>query len=323
MFSPVKLAPAFKEYLWGGEKLAGSYGKKSDAKMIAESWELSTHKDGLSAIAEGPFAGYTLKRYIEELGVGILGNQAAAQGAELPILIKLIDAREALSIQVHPGDAYAKQREGDNGKTEMWLILESEPDAFLYCGVDREISREEMAQMVKSGDVESVLRRVPVKKGDVFFIPPGTIHAIGRGIVICEIQQCSNVTYRLYDFGRIDNAGNKRPLHLDKALDVAVLTPQALNTAPELVIYDGGTVQISLLRACGYFKTYRYHICDAQVRFRSSQESFLALVCLDGGGELVYEAGTMRIKKGESVFCPAQDAAYTVKGSCEFLLVTL
>ena len=323
MHSPVKLAPAFKDYLWGGEKLADSYGKKSGGKIIAESWELSTHKDGLSAIAEGPFAGQTLKQYIEGLGAGVLGNQAAGREAELPILIKLIDARQALSIQVHPGDDYAERWEGEYGKTEMWLVLESEPGAFLYCGVNRALSREEAERMVEGGEIEGALRRVPVNKGDVFFIPPGTIHAIGKGILICEIQQCSNVTYRLYDFGRTDAAGKERPLHLRKALDVAVLTPQALNTAPELVIYDSQAAEVSLLRACGYFKTYRYQIRDGQAGFRTSQESFAALVCIDGEGELVSEAGALPIKKGESVFCPAQEAAYTVKGSCAFLLVTL
>jgi len=324
LHAPVKLIPAYKDYLWGGTKLADRYGKQSStADILAESWELSTHKDGQSVIADGPFAGYTLRDYLSELGSNVLGHKAEAQDGELPILVKFMDARESLSIQVHPDNAYAQEHEGDSGKTEMWLILESEPGAFLYFGVKQAVTREALEQMIQRGDIDSALQRVPAKKGDIFFIPAGTIHAIGAGLVICEIQQSSNATYRLYDFDRVDSSGAKRELHLKRALDVAILIPQAINTAPELILCDSAQMHISLLRSCQYFSTYRYQLSDTSVTIHGSEESFLALVCLHGTAELYSDAGALDVSCGDSIFIPAQNAAYTLRGSCEFLIITL
>ena len=216
--SILKLAPACKDYLWGGTKLITDYGKRYDGARLAETWELSGHPDGPSVLTSGPDAGKTLAEYLAA-HPGALGEHGR-KFAELPVLIKLIDAAKDLSIQVHPDDAYARAHEGQNGKTEMWYVLSAEPDAFLYCGFSRDISRDELKRRIADNTLPEVLRRVNVKAGDTVFIPAGTIHAICRGIVVAEVQQSSNVTYRVCDYGRLGPDGKPRALHIAQALDV-------------------------------------------------------------------------------------------------------
>ena len=221
---PVKLIPALKDYLWGGTKLKTVYHKQSDLDTVAESWELSTHPDGQSVVASGMYTGRTLEEYIQENGCEILGSRAM-KFDHFPILIKLIDARDNLSIQVHPSDAYALTHEGEYGRTEMWYILDCEEGASLYYGLKTAITQQELRQRIKDNTLLCVLNRVPVHKGDVFFIEAGTIHAIGKGITICEIQQNSNTTYRVYDYDRRDKNGCPRPLHIEQAIAVSSLRP--------------------------------------------------------------------------------------------------
>ena len=216
--SILKLAPACKDYLWGGTKLITDYGKRYDGARLAETWDLSGHPDGPSVLASGPDAGKTLAEYLAA-HPGALGEHGR-KFAELPVLIKLIDAAKDLSIQVHPDDAYARAHEGQNGKTEMWYVLSAAPDAFLYCGFSRDISRDELKRRIADNTLPEVLRRVNVKAGDTVFIPAGTIHAICRGIVVAEVQQSSNVTYRVCDYGRLGPDGKPRALHIAQALDV-------------------------------------------------------------------------------------------------------
>lgn len=194
-----KLSPAFKDYLWGGTKLREVYGKKCDYDKVAESWELSTHKAGESRLTAGGINGPTLSEYFEKAGCSVLGENCG-KFEDFPVLIKFIDAKEPLSIQVHPSDEYAMRVEHEYGKTEMWYIMDCEPNAFLYFGVNREVTKEEFRERIENNTVLEVLNRVDVHKGDVFFIESGTIHAIGAGIMICEIQQNSNCTYRVYDY---------------------------------------------------------------------------------------------------------------------------
>lgn len=203
------LAPACKDYLWGGTKLITDYGKRYDGARLAETWELSGHPDGPSVLASGPDAGKTLAEYLAA-HPGALGEHGR-KFAELPVLIKLIDAAKDLSIQVHPDDDYARAHEGQNGKTEMWYVLSAEPDAFLYCGFSRDISRDELKRRIADNTLPEVLRRVNVKAGDTVFIPAGTIHAICRGIVVAEVQQSSNVTYRVCDYGRLGPTESPAP----------------------------------------------------------------------------------------------------------------
>ncbi len=308
---PVKLSPAFKDYLWGGNKLKTDFGKKTDLLPLAESWELSAHRDGESSVSGGGFDGLPLTAYLERIGKAALGT-AAARFDYFPVLIKFIDAKGDLSVQVHPDDAYALKNEGEYGKTEMWYILDCEEGAALYYGFSRDITKEEYKRAIETNTLTDILNRVPVKRGDVFFIPAGTVHAIGAGIVICEIQQSSNTTYRVYDYGRRDKNGNTRPLHIEKALEVSTLTSSpAITNTP-----DGQDV---LLAACPYFTVRRLRI-DGVASYESDTASFRSLIVTEGCGKLTMHGEALAFGKGDSIFIPAQNDTFTLAGSCELIL---
>lgn len=307
-----KLSPAFKDYLWGGTKLKTEFGKRSDLDIVAESWELSTHPAGESRICGGEFHGMTLNEYLQKMGPAALGKNAAAF-AQFPVLIKFIDAASALSIQVHPSDEYALAVEHEYGKTEMWYVLACEEGASLYFGVEKELTRDEFAARIADGTVTDVLHKVPVHPGDVFFIEAGTIHAIGAGILICEIQQNSNTTYRVYDYGRLGADGKPRELHVEKALEVSKLTPNAPGEGagvPETVF--GGTVQ--KLAACKYFSTRRLEV-TGEMTVMVDDSSFASLVAVEGSGEAKGE-NTVPFVKGDSLFVPAGSGTVTLTGPC-------
>ena len=309
--NPVKLTPAFKDYLWGGVRLKSEFNKQCDLDRVAESWELSAHKDGQSIVADGPFKGFTLSQYVAALGKEALGSDSAKYDY-FPLLIKLIDAKGDLSVQVHPSDAYALEHEGEYGKTEMWYVLDCDEGAALYYGFTRDVTREEYETAIREGRLTEILNRVDVKRGDVFFIPSGTVHAIGAGILICEIQQNSNTTYRVYDYNRRDKNGNLRPLHVEKALAVSVL-----KRSPDLPeIPDGADV---LLAECGYFEVRRLRFVG-EGTVTASGESFTALTVTEGEGTLVYDGGELDFAKGDTLFVPAQETSFAVKGNCEMIL---
>ena len=308
---PVKLTPAFKDYLWGGERLKTEFNKNTDMTPLAESWELSAHKDGQSIVTTGDYTGLTLTDYITAIGKEALGT-ACEKYDYFPLLIKLIDAKGDLSVQVHPSDEYALEHEGEYGKTEMWYILDCEEGAALYYGFKEDTTREEYEAAIKEGRLTDILNRVPVKRGDVFFIPAGTVHAIGAGILICEIQQNSNTTYRVYDYNRRDKNGNLRPLHVEKALAVSDLKKSP--ALPE--IPDGADV---LLAECGYFEVRRLRFaCEGSVT--ASGESFTALTVTEGEGTLSYEGGELAFAKGDTLFIPAQEKSFAVNGNCDMIL---
>ena len=294
----LKLKPACKDYLWGGDKLRTDFGVESDLHPLAEAWVLSCHPDGPSVIVEGPGQGMTLAEYIAEQGKGILGADCE-KFEDFPILTKLIDAKDNLSIQVHPSNEYALEHEHQYGKTEMWYILDCEPGAFLYYGFDHAITKEEFERRIQDNTLTEVLNAAPVHKGDVFFIPSGTLHAICRGIVIAEIQQNSNVTYRVYDYGRVGADGNPRALHIRQALDVTQLTPPA----PQ----DFGVH----LSQCEYF-TVDVH--EGDWGEEACEKSFVSLLVVEGEGAVQNGGETMAVKKGDSVFLPAGSGAFTVRG---------
>jgi len=200
------------------------YGKEACGEVLAETWELSCHPDGPSVIENGVYAGKTLQQYIEEQGKAVLGTHCR-RFRDFPILVKFIDAKDNLSIQVHPDNRYALSHEGQYGKTEMWYVMDAGKDAFLYYGFRKEISTAEFERRIRENTLLEVLNAVPVQKGDVLFIESGTLHAIGKDILIAEIQQNSNVTYRVYDYGRVGKDGRKRDLHIEKALAVTYLVP--------------------------------------------------------------------------------------------------
>ena len=310
-FSPVKLSPAFKDYLWGGEKLRTEFNKHSDLVPLAESWELSAHRDGESRISGGEYDGLPLTAYIEAIG----GKKALGKNAErfdyFPILIKFIDAKKDLSVQVHPDDAYALANEGEYGKTEMWYVLDCDEDAALYYGFSRDVTKEEYESAIRSGTLTDLLLRVPVKKGDVFFIPAGTVHAIGAGIVICEIQQNSNTTYRVYDYNRRDKDGNLRPLHVEKALEVSSLKKSSERPlVPE--------VRETTLVSCDYFRVTRLSVHGWFPQLMHST-SFNALTVVSGAGVLHMNDEDFPLQKGDTFFIPAQTAKYVLEGDCEVL----
>ncbi len=315
-----KLTPAFKDYLWGGTKLRDVYGKPCDYDKVAESWELSTHPAGESRILGGEYDGMTLSDYFKEIGKEALGTHCAAF-EQFPVLIKFIDAKDPLSIQVHPSDEYALSHEGEYGKTEMWVVMDAEPGAFLYFGVNREITREEFRQRIENNTVLEVLNKVDVHPGDVFFIQSGTIHAIGAGILICEIQQNSNLTYRVYDYDRRGADGKPRELHIDKALQVCTLTPSdtADKQGPARSV-PGGTVK--KLASCKYFTTEKLTV-TGELSLTAGEESFVSLIVLTGEGKVTGPENTVAFKAGDSLFLPAGAGEAVITGPAEIIRVTV
>lgn len=298
-----QLIPACKDYLWGGQRLKTDFGIQSGLNPLSEAWVLSCHPDGPSVLADGPDRGMTLRAWLDKAGKEALGTACEAF-EDFPMLIKLIDAKKDLSIQVHPSDAYALEHEGQYGKTEMWVVLDAEPGASLYYGFDREVSLEEFSSRVSDGTLTEVLRKVPVKPGDVFFIPSGTLHAIGAGLVIAEIQQNSNVTYRVFDYGRLGADGKPRALHVEKALAVTDRRP-----APAL---DFG----EHLGDCRYFTTDGH---QGDFRGDCDGTSFHALLFTDGQGSLTCGGETREVRKGQCWFLPAGSGEYRVTGGVQTL----
>ncbi len=314
---PMKLTAPCKDYIWGGNRLREEYGKTSDADRIAESWELSCHKDGESIIFNGDFAGKTLSEFIKENGKDVLGKNCD-KFDNFPILIKLIDAKENLSVQVHPDNEYALSVEGEYGKTEMWYIVDCDPGAELLYGFKSNIGKEEFERRIKDNTLLEVTNSVPVHKGDVFFIEAGTLHAIGKGILIAEIQQNSNTTYRIYDYGRVGADGKPRQLHVEKAVEVTKLTPPEYPTKAmgEIEQKDGCSVQ--LLSKCDYFRVNKVCVWEHCV-FEASAKSFNSLLVLDGEGEI----DGVKLKKGDSCFIPAGYGEYTFKGKAEMVITDI
>ena len=298
-----KLYPAFKDYLWGGTRLRDKYGFECDLDPIAEAWVLSCHKDGNSVAADGKYSGKTLTEMIEAEGRNILGTNVE-KFKNFPMLIKLIDAEKSLSIQVHPTDEYALEHEHEYGKTEMWYVVDCEEGSYLYYGFNREITAEEYKRRIEDNTLLEVLNKVEVKKGDCFFIEAGTVHAIGAGLLIAEIQQNSNSTYRVYDFGRLGTDGKPRELHIEKALKVSTLKPA---TAP--IIHEDGTAE-TILGTCDYF-TVKKHTFKNGIELDVDNSSFCSLLCVDG----TVSVGETELKAGESVFIPAGFGSVTVLGS--------
>lgn len=299
---PLLLSAPIKDFLWGGTKLLDEYGFKAECEKAAEAWVLSCHKNGESIVKNGEFSGLPLSEVLEKWGERGIGKKAA-QFPYFPLLIKLIDAKDRLSIQVHPDDEYALKNEGEYGKTEMWYVVDCEEDAKLVYGFNRNISKEEFERRIKDNTLTSVCNVVPVKKGDVFFIEAGTLHAIGKGILIAEIQQNSNTTYRVSDYGRLGADGKPRPLHIEKALDVTETTPptKEYGDVGELTLYPFGMVRS--LAKCDLFTTDLLSLSGTAGLYE--KDSFMSLLILEGKANLSYPLGNMNVKKGDSVLIPA------------------
>lgn len=312
---PFELKPTIKDYIWGGTRLRDEFGKESSLERLAESWELSCHPDGESIIASGENKGMTLTEFIR-LHPEATGN-TFRKGEAFPILVKLIDAKDDLSVQVHPDDEYAVREEGSLGKTEMWYILDCDEGAELIYGFRERVSREDFRKAIEENTLLEYVNRVPVRKGDVFFIPPGTLHAIGKGMLIAEIQQSSNVTYRVYDYGRVGADGKPRELHIEKALDVTI--PDVPAYKPENHLKNDGVTEMECLRKCGYFCVFELE-CSGKYELKGNRDSFMHLLVFDGEGDVEAEGESLHIKKGSSVFVPAGDGTLNIKGKCSIII---
>lgn len=318
---PFLLRPTGKDYLWGGKRLNDEFAKNIDMSPLAETWECSTHPEGLSFVASGELEGVSLAEVLKS-HPDYLGTHPNF-GGDLPVLVKFIDANRDLSIQVHPADAYASVREnGQLGKTEMWYVLDAARGAQIVYGLKDDVTRDDLKESVENGTVVKYLQKVPVKKNDVFFLDPGMIHAIGAGCLVAEIQENSNLTYRLYDYDRVDIHGNKRELHIDKALDVANLKSSAEPKQPLRVLKYKPGVASELIGRCKYFEVYRSIINTErrqQVRFKSDELSFRILLCVNGCGTMTFGDEMLNIYKGDCFFVPADSVEIHLHGKMQLL----
>lgn len=321
---PFLLKPVGKDYLWGGNRLNEDFSKSIAMSPLAETWECSTHPDGPSIVADGEFAGRTLRDVLKEYPE-FLGSHPRTQG-ELPILIKFIDAQKDLSVQVHPDDEYAMQYEnGSLGKSEMWYVLDAAEDAKVVYGFYHDMDREKLRESIENGTVEKYLQKVPVKKDDVFFIEAGKVHAIGAGALIAEIQENSNLTYRLYDYNRVDKNGQKRELHIEKALAVAELKSSREPVQPMRVLKYRRGCASELLCRCKYFQVERMLLNteqhDEPVDFQTQDNSFQVLLCTEGCGVLWGQDVRLNFCKGDCVFVPANSILLKIHGKAQLLNV--
>lgn len=319
---PFFLKPAAKDYLWGGNRLNDDFSKDIDMHPLAETWECSTHPDGPSIVASGEHKSKTLIEVLKE-HPEYLGTHPRTKG-ELPILVKLIDAKQDLSVQVHPSDEYAQKYEyGQLGKTEMWYILDASKGAKLVYGFKMNQDKETIKKAIQNGTVEKYLQKVPVKKNDLFYIKAGTVHAIGAGVLIAEIQESSNLTYRLYDYERIDKTGKKRELHIDKGLAVAELKAATEPRQPLRVLKYRRGCASELLCRCKYFEVYRMLINTERFRqmvsYKVDNTSFRVLLCTDGCGSLRTEEGIEEFFKGDCIFVPANSKIIKLHGKAQLL----
>lgn len=316
---PFLLSPCGKDYLWGGNRLREEFHKDISVLPLAETWECSVHPDGPSVVVSGKHKGKLLSDVLME-HPHYLGTHPRDG---LPVLVKLIDASQNLSIQVHPTDEYANMYEkGASGKTEMWYVLDAKPGAELIFGCSQDMSLEVMRTGLEEGSIEKYLRKVPVVKDDVFFMPAGTIHAIGEGVLLAEIQQSSNLTYRLYDYDRVDKHGQKRQLHWDKALEVANLSGSIKPRQPMRVLRYRPGVATELLCRCKYFEVNRMLINTErgqEVTYSADALSFRVLLCIEGAGRLVYDDEALEFRKGDCIFVPADSVEMKIQGEVQLL----
>ena len=299
---PLLLKPVIKDYLWGGTTLKTEYGFKTDKDIAAEGWLLSLHKDGINIVLNGEHKGKDIKEVLDIWGEKALGERAKAF-TYFPLLIKFIDAKLSLSVQVHPDDDYALAVEGEYGKTEMWYVLDCKDGASLIYGFDKDISKEEFEKRIKENTLTEVCNYVPVKKGDVFFISAGTLHAIGEGILIAEVQQNSNTTYRVSDYGRLGADGKPRELHIDKALQVTRCEAPDKEYGNIGLVTKIGENTLRELACCDKFTVKLLDLKDSYTI--NEKETFVSVIVLDGNFKASWQDGQLELKKGDSLYIPS------------------
>ncbi|WP_085994220.1 mannose-6-phosphate isomerase, class I [Oceanobacillus senegalensis] len=311
---PIFLQPVFQERIWGGKKLRTEFNYDIPFEQTGEAWVISAHSNGPSMIRNGPLIGKTLADAWEEHGE--LFNKPQGNDKEYPLLVKMIDAQDDLSVQVHPNDTFAREVEGQPyGKSECWYILRAEEGAELILGHHAR-TQEELEQMIDHGKWECLLKHIKVQAGDFIYVPSGTIHAIGKGIVILETQQSSDITYRMYDYDRTDALGNKRELHLEKSKQVTTVPhPEAVNKWSESVMED---MTIKELVEEEYFTVYHWQL-NGQVTMEMSQD-FLQVSVVEGKAEIIVDEKKIPIQKGTHFILPYGMKAFQLKGNAEFII---
>ena len=313
-FYPLQFEPILKERIWGGEKLKTVLNKPITSAITGESWELSTVEGDISVVINGEWKGRSLADIINDSPDEILGTEVHARfGKQFPLLFKYLDAREDLSIQVHPNDELAKKRHNSFGKTEMWYIMQADDDARIIVGFKEKSNASEYLENLANKTLLSILDDVKVKSGDVFFLETGTVHAIGAGLVVAEIQQTSDITYRLYDFDRVDANGNTRELHIDLALDA--INYNKVETKKE---YTKNINDSNEIVDCPYFTT-NFIPLDGEISVSKSGKTFTVYMCIEGTFELEYNNSKLQYKKGDTVLIPAAMNAFILNGKASIL----
>jgi mannose-6-phosphate isomerase len=313
-FYPLQFDPILKERIWGGEKLNTVLNKSITSKSTGESWELSTVEGAVSRIANGILKGQLLTQVIDEYPIEILGAAVYDRfGKQFPLLFKYLDAREDLSIQVHPNDALAQKRHNSFGKTEMWYIMQADDDAKIIVGFKEKSNSGEYLENQKNKTLLAILDTVKVKSGDVFFLEAGTVHAIGAGLVVAEIQQTSDITYRLYDFDRVDSQGNTRELHVDLALEAI-----NYNKVDTYKSYDSVFNQSNIIVDCPYFTT-NFIPLNGEITVNKTGKTFTVYMCVDGAFEIEYDNVKFQYKKGDTVLIPATMHVFVLEGKASIL----
>lgn len=311
---PLQFEPILKERIWGGEKLKTILNKPITSKITGESWELSTVEGDVSVVSNGELKGKSLMELIDESPNEILGREVYKRfGKQFPLLFKYLDAREDLSIQVHPNDKLAKERHNSFGKTEMWYVTQADADARIIVGFKEDSSKEEYLKHLNDKTLVSILDTVKAKPGDVFFLETGTVHAIGAGLVVAEIQQTSDITYRLYDFDRKDAQGNTRELHVDLALDA--INYNKVDTQKK---YETKTNTSNVVVDCPYFTT-NFLPLENKLEVSKSGASFTVYMCIEGSFEIEYSGFKQIYIKGDTILVPAEINAFILNGNASIL----
>lgn len=323
MLYPLKFKPRLKERIWGGSILVDKKGKAAGridpTKKYGESWDLSCVKGDISQVASGMLKGNNLEELIEVYMGDLVGEKVFEEsGLEFPLLIKTLDCNDVLSVQVHPDDELAAERHNSLGKTEMWCVTSCEDGAAIYIGFNRELTREEYLEAVSSGCLVDLLNRVEVKAGDAFFIPAGMVHALGKGVQVVEIQQTSDVTYRIYDWDRVDDKGQPRELHTALAVDAIDFS---LGIKESLCNYTSETNKSVEIAKCKYFTTNMLSIEGTTVKDYASLDSFVILMCIGGSAEIEADGVVETLSDGDVVLLPAEFNEVTLNGSAKLLEV--
>ncbi|HET8737439.1 MAG TPA: type I phosphomannose isomerase catalytic subunit [Pricia sp.] len=319
---PLKFHPILKERLWGGTKLQDVLHKPIGNDTTGESWELSGVAGDISVVANGDLSGTSLRQLIEDGAEDLLGKSVVERfGKDFPILIKFLDAKKDLSIQLHPNDELAQKRHNSQGKTEMWYVMDADADANLIIGFNRDVTQEEYVKSLENDTLTELLNYEKVARGDTFFIKTGKVHAIGAGVLLAEIQQTSDITYRIFDFNRKDKDGNLRELHTELALNAIDYKKKD----DFKVTYDSEANRANRMVDCPYFKTDFLHLTENWNKDISGRDSFTIFMCVGGSARIANENGAVDIKKGETVLLPAVSKSISIQttGSAEFLEVTI